>query len=130
MFKCYHLLTIIICVGYWDVVSLICDTDINSTNQLNYTVMTTLKEIRIFRLMEKLESRIEYLTILVKSAANDYYIGNINHRQALMVYKSNIKALMYYSRVYQSLEYDLNLCDTKSKEMFIEVTTLIKFFEC
>lgn len=92
--------------------------------------MTTLKEIRIFRLMEKLESRIEYLTILVKSAANDYYIGNINHRQALVVYKSNIKALMYYSRVYQSLEYDLNLCDTKSKEMFIEVTTLIKFFEC
>lgn len=92
--------------------------------------MTTLKEIRIFRLMEKLESRIEYSTILVKSAANDYYIGNINHRQALTVYKSNIKALMYYSRVYQSLEYDLKLCDTKSKEMFIEVTTLIKFFEC
>ena len=92
--------------------------------------MTTLKEIRIFRLMEKLESRIEYLTILVKSAANDYYIGNINHRSALNVYRNNIKSLMYYSRVYQSLEYDLNLCDTKSKEMFFEVTSLIKFFEC
>lgn len=92
--------------------------------------MTTLKEIRIFRLMAKLELRITDLTILIRSAANDYYIGNINHRQALNVYKSNIKALMYYSRTYQSLEYDLNLCDDKSKEMFIEITSLIKFFEC
>ena len=98
-------------------------------NQLNYTDMT-LKEIRVLRLMEKIESRILDLTILVRSAANDYYIGNINHRQAFKVYKSNIKTLMFYSRIYQSLEYDLNLCDEKSKEMFIEITNLFKFFEC
>ena len=92
--------------------------------------MTTLKEIRISRLMEAIEFRIEYLTILIKSAANDYYMGSINHRYALSVYRNNIKNLMFYCRVYQSLEYDLNLCDTKSKEMFVEVTSLIKFFEC
>ena len=37
-------------------------------NQLNYTAMTTLKEIRILRLMEKIESRIIDLTIIMDNA--------------------------------------------------------------
>ena len=92
--------------------------------------MTTLKEIRIIRLMADIELRIKEITCIIRSAANDYYIGNINHRSALNVYRNNIKSLMYYSRVYQSLSYSINENEELSKEMFVEVTTLIKFFEC
>ena len=92
--------------------------------------MRTLKEIRMLRLMAAIELRIKDITAIIKFAANDYYIDNINHRAALNVYRNNIKSLMYYSRVYQNLAYSINEKEDLSKEMFIEVTTLIKFFEC
>lgn len=92
--------------------------------------MQTLKELRIYRLMYSIEQRIDGLTLIIKCAASDYYNGNINHRSALKIYRSNIEQLMRYSRIYQSLSCEIGMNESKSKDMFREVTILIKFFEC
>lgn len=91
--------------------------------------MQTLKELRIYRLMYSIEQRINELTVIIKCAASDYYNGDINHRSALKIYRSNIEQLMRYIRIYQSLSYESGMNKDRSKELVSEAHGLISFFE-
>ena len=93
--------------------------------------MTTLKEIRVQRLTEKLFNRCDYYIETLKSVQLDYISEKINHKQAYKLYSKKIGNLSIYIRLIESIG---NINNIEIADRFLDVNFefkgIIMFFEC